>query len=88
MAKEFVNETATSEGTPINRETMMALQGFQTNTYTFGENGEIIEQNEYEEILTTRFDEKTDVITETFVGRFTITKTTTFEDGIIREVIS
>lgn len=80
-------EDATVEGTPINRENMMALQGFIANNIVFNNDGSITETNGKNETLTTVFNENGS-ITETFVGEKTITKTTTFNsDGSISEVI-
>lgn len=81
-------EDATVDGTPINRENMMALQGFQAKTTVFNADGSITETNAKDETLTTTFNADGS-ITETFVGEKTITKTTTFNaDGSISEVIS
>lgn len=81
-------EDATVEGTPINRENMMAMQGFIASNTVFNANGSITETNNKGETLTTTFNEN-GTITETFVGEKTITKTTTFNnDGSIKEVIS
>lgn len=81
-------EDATVDGTPINRENMMALQGFIANNTVFNVDGSITEKNGKGEILTTVFNDDGS-ITETFAGEKTITKTTTFNsDGSISEVIS
>lgn len=87
-------ETATVEGTPINRKNLMAMQGFvATKTYppTINEQGEvqIIQTNtETNEQLITTF-KLNEQIEEKFIGEKTITKTTTFNsDGSITEVIS
>lgn len=81
-------EDATVEGTPINRENMMALQGFIANDTVFNADGSITETNSKGETLTTVFNADGS-ITETFIGEKTITKTTTFNvDGSITEVIS
>ena len=72
--KDFIDETSTQEGTPINRANLMAIQGFISNTITFNDDGSITETNSDGEILTTTLaDEK---ITETFIGEKTIIKTT------------
>lgn len=81
-------ETATVEGTPINRENLMAMQGFIANNIVFNSDGSITETNGKGEALTIFFNADGS-ITETFVGEKTITKTTTFNsDGSITEVIS
>lgn len=87
-------EDATVEGTPINRENLMAMQGFietRTDPPTKNKLGEkqIIQTNvETGERLITTF--KLDgQIEEKFIGEKTITKTTTFNaGGSISEVIS
>lgn len=86
--KDFIDKTTEQIGTPINRENMMAVQGFIGLTTVFNEDGYIVETNSNGETLTTVFNADGS-ITETFVGEKTITKTTTFnEDGSITEVIS
>lgn len=84
--KEFIDKTSEQDGTDINRENLMAMQGFVKNDIVF-ENGKIIETNGKGEKLTTEV--SGNQIIETFVGKKTITKTTTFKmDGNISEVIS
>lgn len=85
--RDFIDKTATVSGTPINREYMMALQGFDNATTTFPD-GNVVKTNSKGETLTTTF--STDgTITETFVGEKTITKTYRFNaDGSITEVVS
>lgn len=87
--QEFIDETATKEGTPINRKHMMAIQGFLNQTTIFNSNnGNITQTNSDGQQLTTVFNDD-GTITETFVGEKTITKTTTFNaDGSITEVLS
>ena len=86
--KEFIDQTSEIEGTKINREVLMAVQGFQDNTITFNEDGSIIETNAQGHTLTTAFNENGS-ITETFVGDKTITKTTRFnDDGSITEELN
>lgn len=85
---DFIDKTSEQSGTPINRENMMALQGFVANTTVFNVDGSITETNGKGEVLTTVFNDDGS-ITERFVGEKTITKTTIFnEDGTISEVIS
>lgn len=86
--KEFLDKTSEKNGTPINRKTLMAIQGFIGVTTTFNDDGTITETNSDGETLTTRFNEDGS-ITEIFVGEKTITKTTVFNNnGSISEVIS
>lgn len=84
---EFIDKTSTESGTNINRAALMALQGFQAQTTVFNGDGSITETNGLGQTKTTVFGDG--VVTETFVGVKTITKTTTFNnDGSISEVIS
>lgn len=86
---EFIDKTSTVEGTKINRKNLMAMQGFVGVTTVFRDDGSIVETNEHGHTLTTSFSDDGNVITETFVGEKTITKTTTFNaNGSIVEVIS
>lgn len=85
---DFIDKTSEQDGTPINRENLMAIQGFQANTTKFNADGSITETNAEGHTLTTTFNDGGS-ITETFVGEKKITKTTTFNaDGNISEVIS
>lgn len=85
---EFIDETSEKLGTEINRENLMAMQGFIANDTVFNVDGSITETNGKGEVLTTVFNDDGS-ITERFVGEKTITKTTIFnEDGTISEVIS
>lgn len=85
---DFKDKTTEQSGTPINRENMMAIQGFVANNTVFNADGSITETNDNGEVLTTRFNED-GTISETFVGEKTITKTTIFNgDGSIAEVLS
>ena len=84
---EFIDKTSEQNGTPINRENLMAIQGFQAQNTVFNIDGSITQTNSAGQTLTTTFGENT--IIETFVGEKTIAKTTTFNaDGSISEVIS
>ena len=81
-------DNAITTGTPINRTSLMAVQGFIGKTTVFNDDGSITEINDKDETLTTTFNDDGS-ITETFVGEKTITKTTLFNnDGTITEVIS
>lgn len=85
---EFIDKTSEQNGTPINRENLMAIQDFIAKKTVFNADGSITETNAKNGMLTTTFNDD-DSITETFVGEKTITKTTTFNaDGSISEVIS
>ena len=85
---DFIDKTSEQSGTPINRENLMALQGFEAKTTAFNADGSITETNSKGEVLTTVFNGDGS-ITETFEGEKTITKTTKFNaDGSISEVIS
>ena len=89
-----LNDDAEVEGTNLNRENLMAMQGFvatKTAPPTKNEFGEeqIIQTNvKTNEQLVTTF-KSNGQIEEKFIGEKTITKTTTFnDDGSILEVIS
>lgn len=85
---DFIDKTSEQNGTPINRENLMAIQGFISVNTVFNADSSITETNSKGETLTTIFNDDGS-ITETFVGEKTITKTTTFNaDGNISEVIS
>lgn len=94
---DFIDKTSERNGTPINRENMMAVQGFIENdieiTTDINDNYAIIETNpNTNHKLNTNVVENTDgsmVITEVFHGEKTITKITTVnaEMNIISEVI-
>ena len=84
---DFVDKTSEQNGTPINRENLMAIQGFIASDTVFNADGSITEINSKGETLTTVFNADGS-ITETFVGEKTISKTTTFNaDDSISEVI-
>lgn len=89
-----LDDDAVEMGTPLNRENMMAIQGFvstKTLPPTTNEIGEVqiiqINEEKNEELITTF--KLNGQIEEKFIGEKTITKTTTFNaDGGILEVIS
>lgn len=86
--QEFIDKTASTNGTPLNRATMMALQGFEAVNTTFDSEGNVVETNASGHTKRTVFNPDGS-ISETFHGIKTITKTTTFNsDGSISEVIS
>lgn len=72
---EFIDKTSEQDGTSINRENLMAIQGFVGTSIVFNANGSIIETNAKGEKLTTTFPNKS-TIKEVFVGEKTLTKTT------------
>ena len=79
----------TVEGTSLNREAFMDLQGFGYNHTVFNEDGSITETNENGDTLVTTFSEDGSIV-ETFTGASgsVITKATIFnEDGSISEVM-
>lgn len=86
--KDFIDKTSTTAGTDINRAALMAIQGFKAQSTVINSSGTVItETNDEGHTLTTQIG--ANVITETFVGKKTIIKTTTFNsDGSVSEVIS
>lgn len=84
--RDFIDKTSEQDGTPLNRENLMAVQGFEAMTTTFNDDGSIVETNGNNQTLTTTFNDDGS-ITEIFVGDKTISKTTTFSDNGISEVI-
>lgn len=92
--KDFIDKTSEQSGTPINRENMMAIQGFSNcdiyeDVNELGEKQIIKDYVDRNEKLITTF--KLDGrIEEKFVGEKTITKTYSFGIGnnISSEVIS
>lgn len=86
---EFIDKTSSKNGTPINREALMAIQGFISTNTVFKEDGSIEETNSKGQKKTTTFKNDGSVV-EVFVGEKTITKTITFDEvnGTITEVLS
>ena len=85
---EFIDKTTEQDGTDINRDTLMAMQGFISKTVSFNNDGSIVETNSKGETLTTTLNDDGS-ITEVFKGKKTITLTTVFNnDGTISEVVS
>lgn len=84
---EFIDKTSDRNGTPINRKVMMAVQGFVGCETVINADGSITETNADGEVKTTLFNPDGS-ITEMFVGEKEITKTTTFDSGKIKEVIT
>lgn len=86
---EFVDKTSEQDGTPINRKSLMAMQGFDNNNVSIveDENGNITvtETNGDNHTLMVNITEDDDgniTVVETFFGEKNITKTTTInKDG-------
>ena len=84
---EFIDKSSIDAGTPLNRKTMMAVQGFDAIETVFRADGSIVETNGQGHKKTTTFNADGS-ITEAFVGEKQITKTTTFlSNGTVKEVI-
>lgn len=84
--KEFIDKSSVNAGTPLNRTTMMALQGFVGNTTSFSDDGKVItETNEFGEITTTELVSDNQIIV-TIQGEKRLQKRITFNaDGTITE---
>ena len=86
---DFIDKTSEQSGTPINRQNMMAIQGFQAKTITANADGIVITCiDDKGNSLETTFDVENRQIIEIFTGEKVITKTTSIENGAISEVIS
>lgn len=70
---EFIDKTTTAAGTSINRQALMAIQGFITETTAYTANG-VTRTNSLGQTLTTVVNSDGSV-TETFTGDKTITRT-------------
>ena len=84
---EFSPDEIIDEGTPINRITMMAVQGFCDKQTVFNDDGSITETNNDGDIKLTTFNDDGS-ITETIIATngVTISKMTIFNpDGSISE---
>ena len=98
IMREFIDETTEKEGTPINRDNLMAIQGFETKNTNIveGENGsytitEINPENNHKLTTTiTENEDETTTIVEIFAGEKTITKTTivSADGNIISEAVN
>lgn len=85
---EFIDKTSEKSGTPINRDNLMAVQGFEAKNTVFNSDGSITETNADGDTLTITFNSDGS-ITEKFVGEKTITKKTSFNnDGSIKEELT
>ena len=81
--REFIDETTEKEGTDINRQNLMAIQGYQGEVVTFGNT--IVKTNDKNETETITFVENQ--IIKRFVGEKTITQTITFSaNGYTKEL--
>ena len=81
--REFIDETTEKEGTDINRQNLMAIQGYQGEVVTFGNT--IVKTNDKNETETITFGENQ--IIKRFVGEKTITQTITFSaNGYTKEL--
>jgi len=85
--RDFIDKTSSQAGTKINRSAMMAVQGFDNLTTVFISGNQIKQTNGLGETRTITFHGK-GYITEKFEGEKTITKSTSWTDGKIREVLS
>jgi hypothetical protein len=86
--RDFIDKTPEQVGTPLNRDNLMAIQGFDSADTIFIGDNSIRETNASGDVLTTAFNDE--IILETFVGKSgkTITKKTTFNnDGSITEEV-
>lgn len=84
---EFIDRTGTQSGTLINRQKLMAVQGFDNLHTVFNDDGSITQTNTQGDTLTITFNADGS-ITEVFNGNKEIAKTTTFNaDGTISEVL-
>lgn len=84
---DFIDKTSEQNGTPINRDNMMAIQGFIGMTTEKQSDGSILQTNANGHTLVTKKNIDGS-ITQTFTGEKVITKTIKKEDGKIVEVIS
>lgn len=80
---DFKDKTSEESGTPINRENLMAMQGYQNESVVFGNT--IVKTNDKNETETITF--SGNQIIKKFVGEKTITQTITFtENGYEKEL--
>ena len=85
---DFIDKTSEKNGTPLNRNNLMGVQGFEASTTIFKSDGSIEETNAQGQKLITNFNSNGS-ITEKFIGEKTITLTTTFNsDGSIKGTLS
>lgn len=84
--RDFIDKTSEQDGTPLNRDNLMGMQGFDNVTTVFSGNT-ITETNAYGQVRKTVFNSDGSIV-ETFSGDKTITKTTTFSSNKVTEVLS
>lgn len=84
---DFIDKTSEQNGTPINRENMMAIQGFESLTTEIKSDGRIVQTNDKGQTLTTTVVEDGSIV-QVFAGEKRITKTIRVIEGKIVEVIS
>lgn len=88
---EFIDKTSATAGTKINREALMAIQGFVGVTVKYNDDGSIVETNSKGQTRTITFKTSgnTTTITEVFKGDATIKKVTTINEdtyGVVSSV--
>lgn len=85
---EFIDKSSENNGTPINRENMMGVQGFANIKTVFHNDGRITETDMLTGYVKTTLTNADGSITEIFEGEKTISKTTSFlSDGSVMEVV-
>lgn len=87
---DFIDKTSEQNGTPINRENMMAMQGFVANTTTSNADGSVTKTNSKGDVLTIGVWQMLDRLTRNIVfqGEKTITLQQTMDaNGNILEVL-
>ena len=84
---DFIDKTTEQNGTPINRQNLMAMQGFIATEVQINSDGSIIETNSSGDTLKTTLSNGVETVVFTS-GNNVITKTTSFEGNKIKEVIS
>lgn len=84
--REAIDKTATQQGTKINRDFLMGIQGFDNTTTNILPNGSIQQLTGDGNLKTVTF-ENGKIISK-FIGQKTITKIITVTDNQILEVLS
>jgi hypothetical protein len=82
---DFIDKTSEQNGTPINRENLMGVQGYVAETVVFGNNS-ITKTNSKSEKETITFSDNK--IIKNFVGEKTITQTITFTNNGYKKELS
>lgn len=83
--RDFIDKTSEQNGTPINRDYLMAIQGFDAKITVFNDDS-ITETYKNGHTLSTTFNSDGSV-TETFIGDKIITKKIIFKQNEIEEVL-